>query len=119
MEGFLTFIIIFVAVIWLLGKVFPRILLWYLQRKMKQGGSNGFSGGSFGNNGFASFWSNASGFSGAGFNNAQQQNSGVDEVVRESKREEGKVIIENRKEDKEKVIDRSMGEYVDFEEDKN
>lgn len=114
MEGFLTFIIIFVAVIWILGKVFPRLLLWYLQRKMKQGGANGFNSGAFGNNGFAGFWSNAAGYSGK-----HQGDNTAEEQVRESKKQEGKVIVENKSEEREKVIDRSMGEYVDFEEEKN
>lgn len=118
MEGFLTFIIIFVATIWVLGKIFPRLLLWYLQRKMKQGGGNGYNGGAFGNNGFTGFWSNAAGFNNQGFNGAQQSSS-VDEQVRESKKQEGRVTVENNKEEREKVIDRSMGEYVDFEEEKN
>lgn len=96
MEGFITFVVVFICVMWVLGKLFPRILVWYLKRKMKKGGMGGF--GSFG--GFANGFGN--GFA----NNANQ----------EPEQNEGDVIISSSAEPQKKVFDKNDGEYIDFEE---
>ena len=47
-----TLSLVFFLVMWVLGKIFPRLLLWYVQRKVKKGGWSGFGpgfGGGFGN----------------------------------------------------------------------
>ena len=33
MEGFLTFILFFVLIVWLIGKFFPLMLAWLIKRK--------------------------------------------------------------------------------------
>ncbi len=82
MEGFITFLLFFCLFIWLMGRLFPILLAWFIKRKVQKGG---FNGGAFGSNGF------------------------------EKKKEEGKVIISDIPK-QEKVIDKEIGEYVDFEE---
>ena len=70
---------------------------------MKKGGMDGFAG--FGGpGGFAGFWSNM----------GQQGNTGNGYASQE-KKQEGKVIISDVPK-QEKVIDKEIGEYVDFEE---
>lgn len=91
MEGFITFVLVFVCIIWVFGKIFPRILVWYLQRKVNKG-----AWGNFG-----------SGFNRGGFNDQQQQ---------ESKKKEGEVTISSAAEPQKKVFDKNDGEYIDFEE---
>lgn len=90
MEGFLTFVLVFFLVMWVLGKIFPRLLLWYVQRKVKKGGWSGFGPG----------------FSG-GFGN----NSSVKE-----EKKEGEVTVSRQQEPQKKVFDKNDGEYIDFEE---
>lgn len=42
---------------WAMGKIFPHLLAWFVRRRMKKGGMDGFAG--FGGpGGFAGFWSN-------------------------------------------------------------
>ena len=83
-----------------MGKLFPIILAWVIKRKMKKGQMNG---------GFTGFgWNSGTGF--AGFNGFQQQQEPYAE-----KKQEGKVIISDIPK-QEKVIDKEVGEYVDFEE---
>ena len=82
---------------WIIGKLFPIILAWVIKRKIKQGNMNG---------GFTGFsWNSGQGFSGFGQQYQQQ----------EHKKQEGKVIISDIPK-QEKVIDKEVGEYVDFEE---
>lgn len=33
MEGFLTFIFVFVLIVWLIGRFFPLLLTWWIKRK--------------------------------------------------------------------------------------
>lgn len=33
MEGFLTFILVFILIIWLIGRFFPLLLAWWIKRK--------------------------------------------------------------------------------------
>ncbi len=75
-------------------------------------GGSGTSSGSFGNNGFAGFWSSE------GFGRMRDTGEGYgmkEEQVRKSKEQEGKVTV-TEIEYKEKVIERDMGEYVEYEE---
>ncbi len=99
MEGFITFLFFLVLFGWIIGKLFPIILAWIIKRKIKQGNMNG---------GFTGFgWNSGQGFTGfGGFGQNQQQ---------EEKKQEGKVIISDIPK-QEKVIDKEVGEYVDFEE---
>lgn len=84
---------------WLMKWLFPILLAWFIKRKIQKGG---FNGGAFGSNGFGGFWS-------TGFGGGQPQQP------QQKKKEEGKVIISDMPK-KEKVIDKEIGEYVDFEE---
>jgi hypothetical protein len=100
MEGFITFLFFLVLFGWIMGKLFPIILAWVIKRKKKKGQMNG---------GFTGFgWNSGTGF--AGFNVFQQQQEPYAE-----KKHEGKVIISDIPK-QEKVIDKEVGEYVDFEE---
>ncbi len=99
MEGFITFLLFFVLFMWLMKRLFPLLLVWFVKRRMKQGGNGG--AGFAGPNGFG-FWS-------TGFGNMENRGSG------EQKKEEGKVVITDIPK-QEKVIDKEIGEYVDFEE---
>ena len=94
MEFILTVLFIFVVFGWLVKRLFPVLLTWYLKKKMKDGG--GFAGGFYG---------------------APFERSGSEDQVRRSKEQEGKVTV-TTVEEKEKVIEDSMGEYIDFEEEK-
>ncbi len=103
MEGFITFLFFFALFIWAMGKVFPLLLAWFVRRRMKKSGMDGFAG--FGGpGGFAGFWSNMGQQGSAGSGHASQE-----------KKQEGKVIISDIPK-QEKVIDKEVGEYVDFEE---
>ena len=84
---------------WLMKRLFPILLAWFIKRKIQKGG---FHGGAFGSNGCGGFWS-------TGFGGPQQQEP------QQKKKEEGKVIISDMPK-QEKVIDKEIGEYVDFEE---
>lgn len=87
MEGFITFILFFALFVWVMKRLFPLLLAWLIKRRLQKGGTNG------------------GGFAGpGGFGFSQQQ-----------KKEEGKVVITDIPK-KEKVIDKEIGEYVDFEE---
>ena len=99
MEGFITFLLFFFLFMWLMKWLFPILLAWFIKRRIQKGG---FNGGAFGSNGFGGFWS-------TGFGGPQQQEP------QQKKKEEGKVIISDMPK-KEKVIDKEIGEYVDFEE---
>lgn len=33
MEGFLTFILVFILIVWLIGRFFPFLLAWWIKRK--------------------------------------------------------------------------------------
>lgn len=97
MEGFITFLLFFALFMWLMKRLFPLLLAWFIKRKIKQGGGNGFAGP----RGFG-FWSTGFG---------QQPDGGG----KEYRKEEGKVVITDIPK-QEKVIDKEVGEYVDFEE---
>ena len=101
MEFILTFLLFIFIFGWVVSKLFPLILAWYVKRKMKNGGT------SFGNFGgvYTNFYGNAA--------NEQMQN----EEVRRSKEQEGKVTV-SKVEEREKVIEKDMGEYIEFEEEK-
>ena len=101
MEFLLTIIVIFIFLGWLLARIFPLLLAWYVKRKMKKGGSS-----------FGSFGPFYGGFYGNPATGANER-----EDVRKSKQQEGKVTVETVQE-QEKVIAKDMGEYVDFEEEK-
>lgn len=106
MEFILTFLIVFLGIGWILKRLFPILLAWYVKRKMKNGGGTFGGFGPFGGvGGFGSF----GGFDG---NTAWER-----EQARHRKSQEGKVTIE-KGEEKEKVIDKNIGEYIDFEEEK-
>ena len=102
MEFLLTVIVIFIFLGWVLRKIFPLLLAWFIKRKMKNGG------GSFGS--FGPFYSGFYGNSGATEANEQEE-------VRRNKEQEGKVTVVTV-DQKEKLIEKDMGEYVDFEEEK-
>ena len=99
MEGFITFLLFFALFLWVMKRVFPLLLAWVIKRKLQKGETNG--GGFAGPGGFG-FWS-------TGFGGGQSQQA------REEKKEEGKVVITDIPK-KDKVIDKEIGEYVDFEE---
>lgn len=86
MEFFLTLIIVFIIVSWLLGKFLPRLLVWYLGKKFGMGntGYRRYEGGN----------------------------------TEEPAGKEGDVTV-SKIEEKEKVIEKEMGEYIDYEEEKN
>ena len=88
MEFILTFLIVIFVFGWLVRRLFPLLLTWYVKRKMQNGGA------SFG-----------------GFGTGADYES----EVRRSKEQEGRVTV-TQVEQREKVIERDMGEYVDFEE---
>lgn len=96
MEGFITFLFFFVLFAWVMKKIFPLLLAWLIKRQVKKGGPAGFG-----------FWSNGFG----GPQNGGQYNG----QYSEQKKEEGKVVITDIPK-QEKVIDKEIGEYVDFEE---
>ena len=102
MEFLLTVIVIFIFLGWLLRKIFPLLLAWFIKRKMKNGGA------SFGS--FGPFYSGFYGNSGATEANEQEE-------VRRNKEQEGKVTVVTM-DQKEKLIEKDMGVYVDFEEEK-
>lgn len=99
MEGFITFLLFFALFLWVMKRVFPLLLAWVIKRKLQKGGTGG--GGFAGQGGFG-FWS-------TGFGGGQPQQA------REETKEEGKVVITDIPK-KDKVIDKEIGEYVDFEE---
>ena len=102
MEGFITFLLCFALFIWVMKRIFPLLLTWLIKRQVKKGGvDGGFTG--FGGPGGFGFWSTGCG----GAQNTHQHN--------EHKKEEGKVVITEIPK-QEKVIDKEIGEYVDFEE---
>lgn len=118
MEFILTFLLVFIGGIWILGKVFPRILAWYIQRRIKKMGRDGASFGSFGNNGFAGFWNMGNfgqGSPGQGGFDMDAERRAKEEEIRKSKEQEGRVTIV-RTQDQEKVIEQNIGEYVEYEE---
>lgn len=117
MEFLITFLVIFVGSIWILGKILPRLLAWYLKKKLTKMGGDGASFGSFGNNGFAGFW-NAGGFGQPQGEDLATAARIKEEQIRRSKEQEGQVKIVQQ-EQPEKVIERNMGEYVDYEEEKS
>ena len=90
MEFLLTVIVIFIFLGWVLRKIFPLLLAWFIKRKMKNG---------------AFYWN-------PGAADAKEQ-----EEVRRNKEQEGKVTVVTV-EEREKLIEKDMGEYVDFEEEK-
>lgn len=121
MEFILTFLLIFIGVSWVFGKIFPRILAWYVKRKLKQMGNSGGGGfAGFGPGGFASGSFGAGGFgtgTQGGFD-AEAARRATEEQVRKQKEQEGRVTVIQTAE-QEKVIERGMGEYVEFEEEKS
>lgn len=36
MEGFLTFILFFILIFWLIGRFFPLLLAWWIKRKFRK-----------------------------------------------------------------------------------
>ncbi|MHC1689433.1 MAG: hypothetical protein AB9833_01195 [Bacteroidales bacterium] len=83
MEGFITFIAVTVIIFWLIARLGPLLLRWWIKKK------------------FGKFMDpNQSGFSDSN-----------------TIREEGETIISGNK-PREKVVDDSVGEYVDYEESK-
>lgn len=102
MEFILTFLLILFLVGWILKILVPLLLTWYIKRKMSKGGGTGF--GSFGP------------FAGGFYTGAAQAENREDDSKR-NKEQEGKVTVVTM-EEKEKVIEDNMGEYIDFEEEK-
>lgn len=82
MEFILTFLIIFLGIGWVLKRLFPILLTWYVKRKIKDGP-----------------WIKE------------------EPQMRQKRAQEGTVTVEKGVE-KEKVIDKNIGEYIDFEEEK-
>lgn len=81
MEGFISFIFITVIIIWLIGRIAPFLLKWWIRKK-------------FGN------------FTDSSGSRAQQGNR--------VKEEDGTIVSDNVKRDK--LVDDSVGEYIDYEE---
>ena len=101
MEFIISVLVMFVVFGWLMKKIFPFLITWFIKRKMKKGG-----GASFGQ--FGPF-----GFYGTQFG----QQTDDQQESRRSKDQEGKVTVVTM-DQKEKVIEKNMGEYIDFEEEK-
>lgn len=100
MEFILTFLLFIFIFGWVVARLFPVLLAWYLKRKMKNGGT---SFGGFHNAGFGNMYNGTA---------ADQQAE-----IKRSKEQEGKVTV-TKLEEKEKVIEKDMGEYIEFEEEK-
>lgn len=83
MEGFISFLFITVIIFWLIGRIAPFLLRWWIKKKL-------------GN------------FADPGAHRAAQDNR-VNE-------EDGTIVSDNVKRDK--IVDDSVGEYVDYEESK-
>jgi hypothetical protein len=81
MEGFISFIFITVIIIWLIGRIAPFLLKWWIRKKF----------GSFADPG----------------GERPQQGNRV-------KEEDGTIVSDNVKRDK--LVDDSVGEYIDYEE---
>ena len=97
MEFIISVLVMFVVFGWVMKKIFPFLITWYIKRKMKNGGGASF--GQFGQFGqYGPF-----GFAG--------------DVDEDKQKEEGKVTVVTM-DQKEKVIEKNMGEYIDFEEEK-
>jgi len=79
MEGFITFVFIFILIIWALSRVIPLLLAWWLRRKFSDIAAR------------------------------QQQ------YHKNTTTKDGDVIIEEEKREA-KVVDKNVGEYIDFEE---
>ena len=97
MEFILTFLIVFFILSWLFGKFFPRILSWWLRRRVGKMAD-----------GFGGFSQDASRWQGS--------QSRTDGRIRREKEQAGKVTI-SRIEDTGKIIEKDVGEYIDFEEE--
>lgn len=93
MEFIVTFLIILVAVMWLSGKILPRLLAWWLKRKMNAAGG-GFDP-------FVRFGGSAAPDGGSPSGTPGR---------------EGTVTV-RQMEETEKRIEKDMGEYIDFEEE--
>lgn len=110
MEVFLSIIICTVLGFWLLGIVTRWLLRYWIikkQREMAQkfGSQGGFE--SFGSGNFQGFY---------GFGQ-QNQASGQDNKS-DNKKEEGKVTIQQTQKREGYTVNRKIGEYVEFEEEK-
>jgi hypothetical protein len=84
MEGFLTFILVVVLLVWLMARFFPLILAWWVKRKIER---------------------------------MNDDMNGYSRSKRRDAHKEGDVIIDVDNKDK-KIVDDSVGEYVDYEETK-
>lgn len=80
MEGFITFVFAFIIIVWVVARLTPLLLAWWLRRK----------------------------FTNLTSNRQQQYNE-------THKGKEGDVTIESDRKEQ-KIVDKSVGEYVDFEE---
>ncbi len=81
MEGFFTFVLVLFLLFWLLGRLAPMLLAWWVRKKFR--------------------------------NIEREQNK----QNRSQSFKEGDVIVDVGKEDR-KVVDNTVGEYVDFVETK-
>lgn len=81
MEGFFTFVLVLFLLFWLLGRLAPMLLAWWVRKKFR--------------------------------NIEREQNK----QNWSQSFKEGDVIVDVGKEDR-KVVDNTVGEYVDFEETK-
>lgn len=89
MEFILTVLLVIILFSWILGRIFPYFLKWFIKRnlgKMAEGGR---------------FYSNVK-----------------YEQAKNKQEDDGKVVSITETQDREKLIEKDMGEYVDFEEEK-
>jgi hypothetical protein len=91
MEGFLTFLLVFFLIIWLLVRFAPYLLKWWIQKRIKRYGE--------------------------GFNSNNYYGKGDFNRDNSKGYEEGDVYIKQRPSE-EKIVDKEVGEYVDYEETK-
>ncbi len=82
MEAFFTFVLFLILLFWLIGRIAPFLLAWWLKRRFR-----------------------------GMVNENQNYTKRPDEF------NEGDVIVKGEREER-KVVDNSVGEYVDFEETK-
>ncbi|PKO97369.1 MAG: hypothetical protein CVU12_01230 [Bacteroidetes bacterium HGW-Bacteroidetes-7] len=79
MEGFITFVFIFILIVWAISRVVPLLLAWWLRRKFRDIAA------------------------------------GQQHYHKNTTASEGDVIIDEEKREP-KVVDKNVGEYIDFEE---
>lgn len=106
MEFIITFLIVVFLVAWVAGKIFPFLLKRFLKRKFGIDPS-GFEAGMGGGKGGSSTKS---------YSNYKEANSSSGREKTEEERRVGQVTEIVVTEEREKIIDNDLGEYIEYEE---